>query len=222
VIEALVSRLDEFPDEGRDDVAGLRIKIVARAIEVDGQQGDGIEAVLLAVCLCLDKQHFLGQSVGSIGFLRIAVPEILFFERHGRVFRVRADGAHGHELSDTPQPGLFHEVDPHSGVLVEVPARIPPVRADPADDCGEVNDDLGLLLFEQLSDHVLIAQIAVFATRNNDSSGLVFLEGPPYISAQEPRAPGHQYRPVLQEAHAALLQFVMDSKTTNKRIIDRQ
>ena len=71
----------------------VEIEVVARPVQVDRQQGDGIEAVLLAVGLGLDEQHFLGQSVRGVGLLRIAVPEFLFLERHRRELGIGADGA---------------------------------------------------------------------------------------------------------------------------------
>ena len=38
--------------------------------------------------------------------------------------------------------GLLHELDAHDRVLVEEAARVLPVGADPADDGGEVDDEV--------------------------------------------------------------------------------
>ena len=101
---------------------------------------DGVEAVLLAVGLALHEQHLLGEAVGRVRLLGVAVPEVVLAERHRRELRVRADGADLDELLDAGEPGLLHELDAHDRVLVEEPARVLAVGADAADDGGEVDD----------------------------------------------------------------------------------
>ena len=102
-----------------------------------------VEAVLLPIGLALDEQHLLGEAVRRVGLLRVAVPEVVLAERHGRELRVRADGADLDELRDAGQPGLLHQLDAHHRVLVEEAARVLAVGPDPADDRGEVDDDVG-------------------------------------------------------------------------------
>ena len=46
------------------------------------------------------------------------------------------------ELLDAGEARLLHELDAHDRVLVEEAARVLAVRADPADDGGEVDDEV--------------------------------------------------------------------------------
>ena len=55
-------------------------------------------------------------------------------------FGIGADRADLDELRDVRQPRLLHELDAHDRVLVEEAAGVLAVRADAADDRGEVDD----------------------------------------------------------------------------------
>ena len=94
------ARVDELADHRRDDVRRLQVEVVARAVEVHREQHDAVHAVLLAVGLRLHQQHLLGDAVGRVGLLGVAVPEVVFLERHRRELRIGADGAGRDELRD--------------------------------------------------------------------------------------------------------------------------
>src|SRR3954467_8374638 len=85
-----VARLGELADHRRDDVRGLEVEIVPGPVQVDGQHVDGIHPVLGAVGLALHQQHLLGQAVGRVGLLRVAVPDVVLAKRRRGVLRVRA------------------------------------------------------------------------------------------------------------------------------------
>jgi hypothetical protein len=55
-------------------MGGIRIEIIARAVEVGGKKENGIESELSMIGLGLDQHHFLCQPIRSIRFLRIPVP----------------------------------------------------------------------------------------------------------------------------------------------------
>ena len=59
----------------------LQIEVVARAVQVHREQHDAVEAVLRAVGLRLHQQQLLGDAVGGVGLLGVAVPEIVLLER---------------------------------------------------------------------------------------------------------------------------------------------
>ena len=80
-------------------------KLSRGPVEVDGQEVDHVDAVLLPVGLPLDQQHLLGEAVGRVRLLGVAVPELVLAERHRRELRVGADGAHGHDLAATLRGG---------------------------------------------------------------------------------------------------------------------
>ena len=100
-----VAGVEAFPDEGGDDVRAGGVEVVPRAVEVDGDEVDAVEAVLLAVGLALDEEHFLGEAVGGVGFLGVAVPEVVFAEGDGGEFGIAADGADGDEFLDAGAGG---------------------------------------------------------------------------------------------------------------------
>ncbi len=76
------------------------MEIVARAVEIDRQQIDRIEAVLLAIGLAHDQQGFFGDAVGGVGFFGVAVPQFGFAEGDGREFRIGADRSDLDEFLD--------------------------------------------------------------------------------------------------------------------------
>ena len=78
----------------------------------------GIEAVLLAVGLPLDEEHLLREPIRCVGFLRVAVPEVVFVERNRRELRIRADRADADELGNTGEARLFHQLHAHHEVFV--------------------------------------------------------------------------------------------------------
>src|SRR2546423_10272691 len=110
----------------------LGIKVIVRTVEVDRYEVDRRKPVLLAICLPLDKQHLLGQSIRSVGFLRVAVPEIVLLEWNGRELRISTDSPYCHELLDTPLSADLHEVRAHHQVVVEEFAGPFAIGADPA------------------------------------------------------------------------------------------
>ena len=81
VVGAALAGIDALLDERGDDVRGGRVEVVARAVQVHGDEVDDVEAVLLAVRLALDEQHLLGQPVGRVRLLGVAVPEVVLVER---------------------------------------------------------------------------------------------------------------------------------------------
>ncbi len=56
----------------------------------------------------------------------------------------------------------------HDEVVVEEAPREPAVGADPADNSGEVDDDVGTHVSEHLDDRRLLAQIVMAAPRSED------------------------------------------------------
>jgi len=51
----------------------FEVEIVAGAVEIDGEEIDPGKSVFLRVGLKLDEQHLLGETVGRVRFLGIAV-----------------------------------------------------------------------------------------------------------------------------------------------------
>ena len=75
VVGAGLLGVDALLDEGRDDVGDRRVELVAGAVEVGGHQVDGALAVLRPVGLELHELGQLGDAVGRVGLLGVALPE---------------------------------------------------------------------------------------------------------------------------------------------------
>ena len=144
----------------------LEVEVVARPVQVRRQQEDRVQAVLLAVGLRADEDRLLGDAVRRVRLLRIAVPEVVLAERHGRVLRVRADGAGDDELLGRVLPRELEHVRTHDQVRVPVAARVGAVRADAADLGGEVVDELRPRVGEQTLRVVPARQVVVGAARD--------------------------------------------------------
>ena len=98
--------LDALADQRRDHVRRCEVEIVARAVQVDREQHDAVHAVLLAVGLGHHQHHLLGDAVGGVGLLGIAVPDVVLLERHRRELGIGADGAGGRPA--WPRPARRH------------------------------------------------------------------------------------------------------------------
>ena len=113
-------------------MGGPLVEVVARTIEVHGQQVDALEPILLAVGLQLNEQHLLRQSVWRVRLLRIAVPQIVLPERHRGVLGIGAHGAHADEALNPTQPTFLDQLDAHDRVVVEELPRRGHVKVHPS------------------------------------------------------------------------------------------
>ena len=176
--------------QSRDDVGGGGVEVVARPVEVDGEHVDGVEAVLGPVGLGLDEQRFLGDAVGRVRLFRVAVPQILFAERNGRVLGVGADGAGGDELGHAGEPGLLEELGAHHQVVEKELARLLAVEADAADLRRQVDHEVRSP--HDLAAGVPVAEIVLAAARDADLGRTLSLERGDQRPAEEAGAARHQ------------------------------
>jgi hypothetical protein len=173
--------------------------------EVDGQQVDRVEAVLFPVGLPHHHHGLLGDPVGSVGRLRVPLPQVVLAERDaGRLERIRADGADLDELLHARLPGLLHQVDPHRGVVVEERPGMPTVPADAAGVGREMDDDV--LPVDHFRARIRKAQVVPGVLRDRDvlRAGAPLHEDPDQRPPQEPRSPGDQDLFIGESAHLHL------------------
>ena len=159
----------DLADQGGDDVRRARIEVVARPVEIDRQQKNAVEAVLRPVRLRLDQQHLLGQPVGRVRLLRVAIPEVVFLEWHRGELRIGADGAHADELVDAGEPRLFHQLGAHHQVLEKERSRVIAIEADAAHLGGHMDDDIHAL--DGTPAVVAIHQVERFRPGHDDVGG---------------------------------------------------
>ena len=169
------------------------IEVVVRPVEIHRQQMDGVEPVLLAVRLPLHEQHLLGDAVRRVRLFRIAVPQVALEKRHRRQLGIRADRADADELLHAGQPRVLHRQRAHHHVLVEEAARRLAVRADAADDGGEMHDDVRPRVLEQPRDVRLVRQVVLRLSHDDDVAAAVTLERGDDVAAEEAAAAGHEH-----------------------------
>ena len=171
-----LDRINAFLNDGGNGVRCVRIEVVARTIEIHGQQEYCVETILLPIGLRLHKEHLFGEPIWSVRFFWIAVPEIFFFERHWRVFGIGADRSYCHEFLDATLPPVFHHLHAHHQIVVEKHSGICAIRANAADLSGSVNDDIGMCVLVQPPDIFVLNQVVLFLSRNEDFGGRLQLE----------------------------------------------
>jgi len=180
-------------------VTGIGVEVVSGAVEVDGQQKYGVEAVFGAIGLGLDEEHFLCQAIGCVGLLGVTVPEVVFPEGNGREFRIGADGADCDELLDISQAGLLDKLDTHNEVFVEEFAGVLAVGADSADDCCEVDDNVGGHIVIHSDDVIEVDEVVVLDFGDEDIFAAAFLESLDYVAAEEAGAAGDDNASIFKE-----------------------
>ena len=166
-----------------------------RPVQVHGQQMDDVEAVLLAVRLPLDQQHFLRDAVRRVGLFRVPVPQIAFEKRHGRELRVRTDRADADKLLHSAQARALHCQRAHHDVLVEEAARRLTVRADASDNGRQMDDDLRREVVEHATDVGFDGQIVVGSARGQDVAIPAAVERRGHMPAEEAVAAGDEHSP---------------------------
>jgi hypothetical protein len=166
-------------------------KFVAGAVEVHGQEVDDVHAVLLAVGLALHQQHLLGDPVGRIRLLGIAVPQALLAEGDGGELGIRADGADADDLGHAREAALLEEVGPHHHVVEEERARVLAVRADAPDPGRQMDDDVGPGLGKATAAGLALDRVVVALARRDHLGRTALLELGHHGAAQEAAASGH-------------------------------
>jgi hypothetical protein len=144
-----------------------KVEVVARSVEVRGQQEDRVEPVLLAVALRADEDRLLRDAVRRVRLLGIAVPELVLVERHRRELRVGAHRSGDDDLGCLVQASLLEQVGAHHQVRVPVPAWVRPVRADPADLGREMEHELRLGVVEQSGGRFHRREVVIGASRDD-------------------------------------------------------
>ena len=110
----------------------LRVEIVARAVKIHRQEIDALQPILLPISLEHYQQGFLGDRIGGVGLFGVAGPKILFAEGDGGELRIGADCAHLDELLQAVLPRVLDQVQAHGHIVVEEPAGVGAIGADPA------------------------------------------------------------------------------------------
>ncbi len=140
-------------------MAAVEIEVVARPIEIGGEQVDGVESVLGPVGLSLDEEHLLGEAVGSVRLLRVSVPEIRFHEGYRGVLRILADRADADELGHAGLARALHHLESHDRVVEEEAARVRLIRSNATHDGGEMDDHVRPRLGVEPLDGVPVAKV---------------------------------------------------------------
>ena len=174
-------------DHRRDHVRVLEVEVVARPVEVGHHRGARIEVVLAAIRVAEDEQHLLGQPVGRVRLLRVAVPDVLLLERDRCELRIGADRAGRDQLLRAQLPAGLEDVQPHRQVVVGERTRVAAVVADAPHVGGEMDDHLGPL--QRVEAGGAVAQV-VIGRANRPHLGAELLEQGDRGRAEEAGATG--------------------------------
>ena len=182
----------------------VRIEIVGGSVQVDRQQINGIESVLLAICLRLNEKHFFGESVRSIRLFRIPIPQVFFFERHWGEFWISANRPYCNKFRNSGLPGHFHELCAHHEVVIEEFSGIGAVGSYAADSGGEVNDEVRLRITVQPNDIAVTDKIVVVAAGNEGIHNSAISQPGDHSRTQKTCATGDNDLLVCPPTHGAL------------------
>jgi hypothetical protein len=169
-----------------------RVEIVAWAVEMRGQQKDCIETVLLAVCLGLNEEHLLRQTVWRVGFLRISIPEIVLFEWHGRELGIRADRPDCHDLLYANSASRLEHVDAHHKIVMKEAARVCSVSSDTANHGRQMDHNIWTKLSHQCSHLFGMDEVVLSAADSDDVPIAPFREHGEYMPTEEAASARHK------------------------------
>ena len=88
MVIARIDCIDAFLYKGRNDVGAVRVEIVPRAVEIDGNKKYAVETIFCTIGLGLDEEHFLGEAIRGVCFFGVAIPDIVLFEGDGGKFGI--------------------------------------------------------------------------------------------------------------------------------------
>ena len=155
----------------RDDVAVLRVVVVARAIEVGGHYAAVVAAMLAVVAFAQLDSGYFGNGIGLVGGLQGAGQQGAL--RHGllRHARVDATGAQEQQLLHVMDVGCVDDVGLHHEVFIDEVCGVDIVCIDAA-HFGSGQVDLGRLLgVKECVDAGLVAQVKLGMGAMDDLTG---------------------------------------------------
>ena len=139
----------------------LEVEVVVRPVKVGENRRAGIEAVLPAIGVREDEEHLLRQAVWRVGVLRVAIPEVFFFERNRCDLGVCADRADGDELLHAEATRVLHELEPHDGVVIKEAPGVRSIGADATYHRRQMHDDLRSRPVVEPRDVVGLAEVVI-------------------------------------------------------------
>src|SRR5262249_13048383 len=147
---------------------GFQVKVVSRTVHINRQQINPAKPILLAVGLELNQEHLLRQPIGSVGLLRVAVPQILLLKRHRRVLRIGTDRACTHKLLHTTASCFLDDLDAHHSIVIERLPRGSAVGTDAADNGRQVNNQVRAYFVKEMDNCSFLPQV-VLPTAGHDN-----------------------------------------------------
>ena len=169
----------EAPGHRGDDVAVLRVVVVARAVQVGGHHAAVVHAVTLAVLAVvalaqLDARD-LGHRVGLVGRFEQAGQQRVLGHRLGCQLGVDAAGAQKQQLLDPVLEGRVDHVGLHHQVVVDEVGRVDVVGVDAADAGGSQVDLVGALGGKEGAHGGLVGQVQLGVGAGENVAGRLAL-----------------------------------------------
>ncbi len=129
-----------FADQGRQDVAGAEVEVVARPVEIGRHGGDEVAAVLAAIGLAELEARDLGDRVPFVGGLQRSRQQRRLRDRLRGQLGIDAARSEKEQLLDPDSVGALHDIGLDHEVLVEELGR-PGVVGEDAPDARRREKD---------------------------------------------------------------------------------
>jgi len=133
-------RLVEAAHQAGDNVAGVRIKVVADAVHVARHDRERVEPVLSAIGVAHDLSGDLGDRIGQVGRLQRAGQQGLFAKGLLGLFWIDAGGPQEQELARAMAPGGVDNVGLDQQVFTNEIRALRVIGQDAADLGGGHED----------------------------------------------------------------------------------
>ena len=158
---------------GGDDVRGLQIEVVARAVQIGGHGRNVVMAIFLAIGLAQLDPGDLGDGVPFVGRLQGAGQQRVLGDRLGRKLGIDAGRAQEQKLFHAAQVRGLDDGGLDRQIVEQELRRIGVIGDDAADFGGGQQHGMRLVGFDPGGDRAGIAQIHRVAVNRQD--GAIFL-----------------------------------------------
>ena len=187
-----LNRFMELPDEGRKDMTGLQVEVVAGAIQVGRHDRDESFAVLGPVGLAHLDARDLCHRIGFVGGFEMTAKQLTL--PHGLVRELRIDTRtpQEEELFDLVPMGGVDTVQLDGQVIAHEIRGISGVRHDAPHLGRRKENDLGAFRLEKAVHGPGITEVQLVAIPNDEASEPLGREAPDNRRSHQPLVSGHE------------------------------
>ncbi len=187
-------RLMRLADQGRQNVAGVQVEIVAGAVQIGRHGADEIAAMLFPVRLGQFDASDLGDRIPFVGGFQRAGQQGALRDRLRGLFRIDAAGAEEQHLANARPIGRLGHIGRDHQVVVKKVGRHRVVGQNAADLCRRHEDGVGPVIGDEGPDGGGVFQIQLGARSGDDLA----------VLARQPAHNGRAHHPAMTSDPDAL------------------